>query len=409
MRNKYLYITLLAVLGFNFEAQAQTNPKQPRLVVNITIDQLRSDYLDLFEPSFGNDGLRRLLQEGMVFENASYPFRDIDFASAISSVVSGTTPYYHTITGQQWIDRQSLRPVFASPEHLAVSTIGDELKMGTQGLGKVYAVAASKEIASLSAGHAADGIYWNQHPKKKWTSGEITAQAIQCISAGNLGQDTIPDILFLNYEAGGNDALSYTSLDEEIARLIGHTDSTIGKDNTLFIVTSTGYSDINFSQYENYHIPTGTFYINRTGNLLNMYFGALWGQGQYIEAAFKNHLYLNRQLFESRRINLSEAIQKAEAFIMQLAGAKKVETHFFEPHTGDLVIEVAPGWQLQNEDTRVTYPYHYPLAYFPIIIFGAGCPQQTVKTPVSIDRIAPSIAKAIRIRAPNACKAEPLF
>ena len=84
MRNKYLYITLLAVLGFNFEAQAQTNPKQPRLVVNITIDQLRSDYLDLFEPSFGNDGLRRLLQEGMVFENASYPFRDIDFASAIS-------------------------------------------------------------------------------------------------------------------------------------------------------------------------------------------------------------------------------------------------------------------------------------------------------------------------------------
>lgn len=48
MRNKYLYITLLAVLGFNFEAQAQTNPKQPRLVVNITIDQLRSDYLDLF-------------------------------------------------------------------------------------------------------------------------------------------------------------------------------------------------------------------------------------------------------------------------------------------------------------------------------------------------------------------------
>lgn len=409
MRNKYLYITLLAALGFNFETQAQTNPKQPRLVVNITIDQLRSDYLDLFEPAFGNEGLRRLLQEGMVFENASYPFHDIDFASAISSVVSGTTPFYHTITGEQWIDRQTLRPVIATPDQLAVSTIGDELKMGTQGRGMVFSVAASKEIASLAAGHTADGIFWNQQPKKKWTSKDITEQAIQCITNRGLGQDSIPDLLFLNYDASGNDQLTYTSLDTEIARLISHTEQTIGNKHTLFILTSTGYSEIDFRQYEQYKIPTGTFYINRTGNLLNMYFSALWGQGKYVEAAFKNHLYLNRQLFENRRINLSEAIQKAEDFILQLAGTKKVETHLFESHIGDLVIELAPGWQLQNEDTRDTYPYHYHLAYFPLIIFGADYQSQTVKTPVSIDRIAPSIAKAIRIRAPNACKTEPLF
>jgi len=32
-----------------------------------------------------------------------------------------------------------------------------------------------------------------------------------------------------------------------------------------------------------------------------------------------------------------------------------------------------------------------------------------VAIPVTTDRIAPTIAKSIRIRAPNACTAEPLF
>ena len=46
---------------------------------------------------------------------------------------------------------------------------------------------------------------------------------------------------------------------------------------------------------------------------------------------------------------------------------------------------------------------------FPIIIYGAGIPAGRVQKPVTTDRIAPTIAKSIRIRAPNACTAEPLF
>ena len=99
MRNKYLYITLLSVLALHAEAQGQKGTRQaPKLVVNITIDQLRSDYLDLFAPTFSTDGFLRLMTEGILFEQASYPFRDIDRASAISSVVTGTSPFYHTIT-----------------------------------------------------------------------------------------------------------------------------------------------------------------------------------------------------------------------------------------------------------------------------------------------------------------------
>ena len=41
-------------------------------------------------------------------------------------------------------------------------------------------------------------------------------------------------------------------------------------------------------------------------------------------------------------------------------------------------------------------------------LIEAGLKAQRVTTPATVDRIAPTIAKAIRIRAPNACSSAPL-
>ena len=136
-KNKYLYITLLAVLGFQQEAVAQIVASTPRLVVNITIDQLRTDYLDAFTPLYNADGFRKLLGKGIVYEAASYPFEPVDRATATATIATGTTPYYHGIIGNRWLDRSTLRPLFcvddpqhfASPHRLMTSTFGDELKV----------------------------------------------------------------------------------------------------------------------------------------------------------------------------------------------------------------------------------------------------------------------------------------
>ena len=85
------------------------------------------------------------------------------------------------------------------------------------------------------------------------------------------------------------------------------------------------------------------------------------------------------------------------------------DTGVISGHIGDLVVELAPGWQMQNDDTHEQIQIKQQLAYFPIIFYGANIPAERVKTPVSIERIAPTISKAIRIRAPNACMATPLF
>ena len=183
MKNRYLYITLLALLGLTPEALAQQQKEKiqyaPRLVVNICIDQLRTDYMEAFAPLYSNDGFKRLLKEGLVYTNATYPFSSIDRASAISSVMTGVVPYYHSIVSERWLDKETLRPVYcvgdlqdSSPKYLQTSTIGDELKVSTDGKAIVYAIAPFRDAAVLSAGHAADGALWVDDVTGLWVSSQ---------------------------------------------------------------------------------------------------------------------------------------------------------------------------------------------------------------------------------------------
>ena len=387
MKNRCLYVTLLSLLALSSQAQIQKGIT-PRLVVNITIDQFRSDYPTLFD-------------DGLVYEQGYYPYSQIDLSSAISSVITGTSPFYHTITADKWIDRQSLQTVSPAPDDIAVSTLSDELKLATQGRGKVCSVATKKETAALASGHNADKISWNENKRKKWNSISLTDKALQLIAEEKLGQDSVPDLLFLTYDS--------QPLDNALTKLVCEIEKLVGKNLTLFVVTSSGYVDEKTDDYAKYHIPTGVYYTNRTANLLNMYLGALWGQGKYVEGSYRNQLYLNHQLLESKRITLTDALLRSREFLLQMSGVKNVETHLYEQHIGDLVVELNSGWHMQNDDTHEQIPVKKTLAYFPIIFYGANIPAGRVTTPVSIERIAPTIARTIRIRAPNACMTTPLF
>ena len=497
------------MLGWHVEAQAQYGTRQvPRLVVAITIDQLRSDYLENFAPYYGTNGFRKLLTQGLVYENAAYPFVSPDKASAISTIISGTTPSYHSIIGEQWLDRNSLRPInctedplhpgVPTPSQLAVSTLGDEMKVSSQGTAKIFAIAPFEDMAILAAGHAADGAVWLNEKNGQWTSSQyhssntpqwilsfnelsntkikkekaewqpqiihqkpdfkhvfkgnrrhleyqtsglinadITELALSCVNYQEMGADDTTDLLCLTYYAGPFDHKpvtecqkeiedTYIRLDKELGNLVSRLESRVGKEEVLFVITSTGYSDPEGIDYARYRIPTGIFYVNRTANLLNMYFGALWGQGRYVEACYDNQLFLNHKLLESKRISLTDASQRAQEFISQMTGVKnvysslqllngsngqllKLRNSFNYQRNGDILIEVAPGWHLQNEDTNYDRLSEASAPLFPIIIYGADIPATRVQLPVTTDRIAPTIAKTIHIRAPNACTAEPLF
>lgn len=526
MTNKYLYITLLSLLGLSaehLEVIAQTGGV-PRLVVNITIDQLSEDYLEAFAPLYGEKGFRRLLRDGLVYKHGSYAFSPVDRASAIAAIASGTTPYYNGIVGLQWLNRETLRPVgcvdderhpglltseSASPARLDVSTLADELKVATAGQALVHSIAPWREAAVLAAGHSADGAWWiddhygewctsqyytklvpqwltahnsSNAPRLKAYEGEwepfslqaasfnhytqtsvekpfkhkfsgdyrhqlykqsalvnadVTELALLCLASTALGSDNITDLLNLTYYAGPAMGMSltecqqelqdtYMRLDREVGRLIDYVLQMLGPDEVLFTLTSTGYEQAASVDYSAYRIPSGQLYMNRTAHLLNMYLGAIWGQGNYVEASYRNHLFLNHKLLETKKISMAEALSRSQELVAMMSGVRNVYTSLqlltdqnqqlqkirngYNPSScGDIIIEPAPGWHVINEDTQEDFLWRAQFTQFPIIFYGANVKAGRIETPVTTDRIAPTIAHAIRIRAPNACQAEPLF
>ena len=465
--NRYLALIIAVLSG----AEMQAFQLAPRLVVNITIDQLRTDYLEAFTPLYTADGFRKLLSQGVTYDAASYPYEPVERASAIATIATGTTPYYHGIIGNRWLDRNTLRPFFcvddpqhyASPHKLMTSTIGDELKVSTRGAAVVWSVAANKECAILSAGHAADGALWIDENANRWrtstyysavtpewlkqistikqeltknkqlTNDEVANMALQTITHTSMGTDDVSDMLSVTLSAtkpGGNMTdwqtemeSVYMQLDNTLGRLITGIEKAVGKERVLFVVTSTGYAEDTPSDLSQYRIPTGTFYINRTANLLNMFLSAVYGEGRYIETCFGNQMYVNHKLVEQKRISMSELLQRSQDFLVQNSGVADVYTaerllagnndilklrNGFSPTlSGDIIIEVTPGWRLLNEDTQESYSSRTGFIPFPIIFYGAGVQAERIAIPVTTERIAPTIAKSIRIRAPNACSAEP--
>ena len=179
------------------------------------------------------------------------------------------------------------------------------------------------------------------------------------------------------------------------------------------------------TDYELLRIPHGTFYIDRTAKLLDLYLNALYGQGKYVDGCVNNHIYLNSKISEQKKIDIDELLNRSQVFLLETSGVSNVYSsrqlmsassdmlapirNSFNSNTcGDLIIETLPGWNLVNENTRQDLTTQHASAVFPIIIWGAGTRAESISVPVSAVSIAPTISKAIRIRAPNACTATPL-
>ena len=457
MSNKYIYITLLILLGFSTEVSAQGTRQAPKLVVSIAVEQLRTDRLEAYAPLYQSQGLKRLLSEGCVFPNASYSFTPVDRASAMASLMTGSVPYYNGIIGTEWMNRHTLRPQNSvsdqqhtlSPQQLATSTLSDELKISTNGVAKVFAFAADAECAILSAGHAADGAVWFSGsqwqvasyytPINQWltwytrqykpvgdTNNSLTEMALRCVEQSGIGQDDITDLLCVSYRIQP-DEVGYQLLDRNVADLINGIHRKLPADRVLFIITGTGTTEEEREEdNERFRIPTGKVYINRTANLLNMYLGAIYGSAQYVETSYRNQLFLNYQLIDKKNINRIELMRQAQEFLSQISGVRNVYTAnqlltsdspllqrirngFNAEKCGDILIDIAPGWELINEETNSSTVSRISYIPFPIIFFGADIKAQRIQTPVTVDRIAPTVARAIRIRAPNGCATEPLF
>lgn len=194
-------IALLAVT--NLQAQQSA----PKLVVYVTIDQLRGDYIKYFYDTFGERGFKRMFNEGTVFHNVRFEFGNIDQATAFATLFTGANPCTHGITGSQSYDFEKVKetsplydPDFLgnytrenySPKKLLAATIGDELKIASKGRSEVYAIAPDAESAILSAGHAANGAFWLENLNGKWATTTYYKGVPWYVEKYNSGSESLP-------------------------------------------------------------------------------------------------------------------------------------------------------------------------------------------------------------------------
>src|SRR5450631_1785199 len=179
---------ILIVAIFHGSSFASAYNGRPKLVVVIVIDQFRGDYLERYRDPFGDAGFRLLLDHGAYFPNCNYNYANTRTAPGHSTLFTGAYSNGHGIAANEWWDQKNKRTVTsveddstklvgvagdqtgASPHNLLADTLGDELKLATQGKSRVFGVSLKDRAAVLPAGFAGDAAYWIDPKSGAWVT-----------------------------------------------------------------------------------------------------------------------------------------------------------------------------------------------------------------------------------------------
>jgi len=191
-----LFAALLLILILPVPAPAQAYVGRPKLIVIVVIDQFRGDYLNRDSAKFKDRGFRLFMDEGAWFTDCYYDYANTKTAPGHATLGTGAYSDGHGIEGNEFWDasrsnehkvssvedeRYQLvdlpassipanRPgaaadaakfvIGASPRNLRATTLGDELRLATQGRARVYGISLKDRAAILPAGQAANGAFW---------------------------------------------------------------------------------------------------------------------------------------------------------------------------------------------------------------------------------------------------------
>jgi len=180
------FATFVASLSISASASAYNG--HPKLIVVIVIDQFRGDYLERYRDQFGDGGFRLFLDHGAYFTDCNYDYANTRTAPGHSTLFTGAYTNGHGLVANDWWDFKNKRAVpfvedentklvgvpgdkaGASPHNLLADTVGDELKLATQGKSRVFGVSLKDRAAVLPAGYAGDAAYWIEPKSGLWVT-----------------------------------------------------------------------------------------------------------------------------------------------------------------------------------------------------------------------------------------------
>lgn len=258
---------------------------------------------------------------------------------------------------------------------------------------------------------------------------EVAEMALSFLNEGKIGKDDIADCLSLTFYAGNIEGLPmehrpleiqdiYARLDSTLASLFDKIDELIGMENVVVSLASTGYVMVSIDDGAEYRLPSGTIFMERVQALLNVYLGAIFGKGEYIEGVFSSQLYFDNELIERMKLDKIDLISRSIEFLKSLDGVEDVfsiyhlggmlspelqyvKNGYNQSCSGDVWLRLMPGWKVAGSSLTLTNEVYRTPVMFPIIIYGADIEHDVVEGMTPANILAAEIARILHIRRPN--------
>jgi len=167
--------------------------KQPRLVVYVSVDQLRGDLLERYDSLFSG-GFRRLHDGGFKFLSATHDHSETATAAGHATLSTGVFPYRSGIPGNEWMQRtpegwsrvysmeDTLTHILGlpalegrSPNNLLRGGLADWISEADSGA--IVVSASRKDRAAITmAGKTRGHVYWIPENGGRWVTSSFYAK-----------------------------------------------------------------------------------------------------------------------------------------------------------------------------------------------------------------------------------------
>ncbi|WP_295940548.1 alkaline phosphatase family protein [uncultured Alistipes sp.] len=260
--------------------------------------------------------------------------------------------------------------------------------------------------------------------------------AKQAIAQFRLGEDETPDVLNICLdssrrisEAYGPESIEvedmYYRLDRELADFLGFVFAQVKGGEVLVVFTSDHGTS---PSYDAGTEEKDRFNARQFEVIVNGFLNVRYGVGNWVLEYEDKCLYLNHNLIYERGLNLSDVQNEVAIFAMQFRGvshalsatamrtsffgsgyAKKMQNSFYPRRSGDVILNLMPGWIEEKErcvsSSGSMYGYDTQV---PLIFYGHGIASQRIKRRVDMTAVAPTVARMLEISEPAASEGQVL-
>ena len=189
VRKLRLRFAAVAIVAVSSAASATAESRagdSPKLILQITVDQLRGDLPFLHRDQFGEGGFRLLMDNGTWYSFAHHPHAQTETIVGHTTLATGAYPSHHGIIANEWFDQVTGEEQYAikdfryqlvginkcrevkvgvSPQAILSKTFADELIQSTGGKAKAFAVSAKDRGAVSMAGHSGKAFWFDSDSK----------------------------------------------------------------------------------------------------------------------------------------------------------------------------------------------------------------------------------------------------